>query len=224
MAEEEKGKSDRKMSFAFPSCRPPPLIPLSFSNAPTKPQSQAGMMAPKPPHNLPAPPPIKISSVRTTWDALEPQSRSLSASFPLKETIRHILHVIGDLGTIIEHWKGGEWIFQHRIVEFSRNQVGSTVHVDFKAVSEEQLNSQNASIRCLWWKEKGECYVLTSEVLHLAEFLFNETLSLQLHGEFYRTLERFKPLKVTDRLSPIDEIRACIDFLATHASAGLITC
>lgn len=121
------------------------------------------------------------------------QSFNPYAMYPTKA----ILKLKGDLDTMAEGWTKQERESQRRLVQFTRTQVGSTIHADFKPVSLEERLPNTICISCIMWEGKDECYVTSVDTIYLLESLVAVRFTVEEKNRIRRNLEGFRPLTVS---------------------------
>lgn len=110
-----------------------------------------------------------------------------------------ILKINGKLDTMAEKWTQEEWDNRRRIVMFRKTQTGSTLSATFRAVPVNERPPNSICISCIWWAEKGECYVTSVDTIHLLEQLVASPnrFSVEEKNRIRRNLEGFHPLTVS---------------------------
>ncbi|KOS21925.1 hypothetical protein ESCO_002113 [Escovopsis weberi] len=110
-----------------------------------------------------------------------------------------ILKITGKLDTMAEKWTHDEWENRRRIVMFRKTQQGSTLTASFRAVPVNERPPNSICISCIWWAEKGECYVTSVDTIHLLEQLVAapNRFSVEEKNRIRRNLEGFHPLTVS---------------------------
>ncbi|RYC77853.1 hypothetical protein BFJ63_vAg19273, partial [Fusarium oxysporum f. sp. narcissi] len=86
-----------------------------------------------------------------------------------------------------------------RIVLFRKTQKGSTVNATCQSVSVNERPTNSICISCIWWAEKGECYVTSVDTIHLLEQLIAapSRFSVEEKNRIRRNLEGFHPRTVS---------------------------
>lgn len=110
-----------------------------------------------------------------------------------------VLKITGKLEEMAEHWTQEEWDNRRRIVIFRKSQTGSTLTASFRAVPVNDRPPSSICISCIWWAEKGECYVTSVDTIHLLEQLVAapNRFSVEEKNRIRRNLEGFHPLTVS---------------------------
>ena len=110
-----------------------------------------------------------------------------------------ILKINGKLDTMAENWTQEEWSNRRRIVMFRRSQAGSTLNASFRPVPVNERPPNSICISCIWWAEKGECFVTSVDTIHLLEQLVMgpTRFSVEEKNRIRRNLEGFHPLTVS---------------------------
>ncbi|KAK8172623.1 hypothetical protein BKA80DRAFT_251931 [Phyllosticta citrichinensis] len=107
------------------------------------------------------------------------------------------LKIEGDLNAMAEGWTKDEWEAKRRLVQFRRNQNGSTINTSFKAVAPEDRTPHSICISCIWWAEKQECFVTSVDTIYLLESLVGVRFTVEEKNRIRRNLEGFRPLTVS---------------------------
>jgi hypothetical protein len=121
------------------------------------------------------------------------QSFNPYAMYPLKA----VLKLNGDLDAMAEKWSVEEFEGRRRLVQFTRRQNGSTIHVDFKSIAPEDRQPNSITISCIWWEEKKECFVTSVDTIFLLESLVAVRFTVEEKNRIRRNLEGFRPLTVS---------------------------
>ncbi|KAJ6126916.1 hypothetical protein N7523_002528 [Penicillium sp. IBT 18751x] len=116
-----------------------------------------------------------------------------------------ILKLNGDLDTMTEGWTKQERDSQRRLVQFTRNQIGSTIHADFKPVAPEDRPQNSICISCISWEGKDECYVTSVDTIYLLEALVGVRFTVEEKNRIRRNLEGFRPLTVSKAKADSEE-------------------
>ncbi|KAG7424513.1 Krueppel-like factor 11 [Fusarium oxysporum f. sp. raphani] len=82
-----------------------------------------------------------------------------------------VLKIAGKLESMAENWTSEEWANRRRVVLFHKTQKGSTVNATYQSVSVNNILHGSIYISCIWWAEKGECYVTSVDTIYLLEQL-----------------------------------------------------
>ncbi|WVO20809.1 uncharacterized protein IAS62_002109 [Cryptococcus decagattii] len=83
------------------------------------------------------------------------------------------LSITGDLSTVGKGWTTEEWHTRRRLVQFWRRQEGTTIHTQFRVISQSEWSSSQSSIviSCVFWEEKNSCYITSVDIIYLLEAL-----------------------------------------------------
>jgi hypothetical protein len=108
-----------------------------------------------------------------------------------------VLKLNGDLDAMAEGWATEERDSQRRLVQFTRSQIGSTIHADFKPVAPEDRAPNSICISCILWEEKQECYVTSVDTIYLLESLVGVRFTVEEKNRIRRNLEGFRPLTIS---------------------------
>lgn len=109
------------------------------------------------------------------------------------------LSLTANLESMAENWTPEEWEKKRRIVMFKKQQDGNVARVSFKPVSEAERPPNSICISCIWWEEKGACFVTSVDTIHLLEQLLRapNRFPVDEKNRIRRNLEQFKPLTVS---------------------------
>lgn len=110
-----------------------------------------------------------------------------------------LLKINGKLDSMAENWTQEEWSNRRRIVMFRRSQTGSTLNASFRPVPVNERPPNSICISCIWWAEKGECFVTSVDTIYLLEQLVMgpTRFSVEEKNRIRRNLEGFHPLTVS---------------------------
>lgn len=110
-----------------------------------------------------------------------------------------VLKIGGKLETMAENWTAEEWANRRRIVLFRKTQKGSTVNATCQSISVNDRPPNSVCISCIWWAEKGECYVTSVDTIYLLEQLVAapNRFSVEEKNRIRRNLEGFHPQTVS---------------------------
>ncbi|KAF5978975.1 hypothetical protein FBULB1_5912 [Fusarium bulbicola] len=113
---------------------------------------------------------------------------------------RVVLNIAGNLESMAENWTPEEWGNRRRIVLFRKTQKGSTVNATCQPVGVNERPTNGICISCIWWAEKGECYVTSVDTIHLLEQLVAapNRFSVEEKDRIRRNLEGFHPKTVSE--------------------------
>ncbi|KAI9172561.1 hypothetical protein HJFPF1_02067 [Paramyrothecium foliicola] len=110
-----------------------------------------------------------------------------------------VLKINGNLSMMAENWTQEEWDNRRRIVMFRKSQQGSTLTASFRAVPVSERPPNSICVSCIWWAEKGECFVTSVDTIHLLEQLVAapSRFSVEEKNRIRRNLEGFHPQTVS---------------------------
>ncbi|ORY70487.1 uncharacterized protein BCR38DRAFT_504073 [Pseudomassariella vexata] len=156
--------------------------------------------------SLPAPMHNSTLLVRTsTLQSQSPNSGQYNPYqlFPQKAQLK----INGDLESMANGWSKEEWENRRRIVLFTKKLQGSVVTTSFRPVSVNERPSHSICISCIWWAEKGECYVTSVDTIHLLEQLVAapSRFTVEEKNRIRRNLEGFRPLTVSKAKADSEE-------------------
>ena len=107
------------------------------------------------------------------------------------------LKLIGDLDAVAKVWTEDQRNASRKLIEFSREQVNSTIHATFKTVTPEERQPHNITVSCIRWKERDECYVTSVDTIFLLESLIGVRFTVEEKNRIRRNLEGFRPMTVS---------------------------
>lgn len=110
-----------------------------------------------------------------------------------------VLKINGRLDNMAENWTQEEWSNRRRIVMFRRSQQSSTLTASFKPISVNERPPNSICVSCIWWAEKGKCYVTSVDTIYLLEQLVAapNRFSVEEKNRIRRNLEGFHPVTVS---------------------------
>ncbi|KAI5779280.1 hypothetical protein EDC01DRAFT_633970 [Geopyxis carbonaria] len=108
-----------------------------------------------------------------------------------------ILRFQGELGDMAKHWSSDEWDSRRRLVQFWRNQKDNTIHTTFRPVEPNDRDLHGICISCIWWAEKGQCFVTSVDCIHLLESLIAVRFTVEEKNRIRRNLEGCSPQTVS---------------------------
>lgn len=114
-------------------------------------------------------------------------------------TTKAVLKINGRLDGMAESWTQEEWSNRRRIVMFRRSQQGSTLTASCKPVSVNERPPNSICVSCIYWAEKGKCYVTSVDTIYLLEQLVAapNRFSVEEKNRIRRNLEGFHPVTVS---------------------------
>jgi hypothetical protein len=133
------------------------------------------------------------SPAATPHGAHASQQFNAYALYPHKAKLE--LH--GDLGAMARNWTEEEWECKRRLVHFKRSQSGSTITTHFQPVTAENRPPTSICISCIYWEERGECFVTSVDTIYLLEQLVAARFTVEEKNRIRRNLEGFRPLTVS---------------------------
>lgn len=117
------------------------------------------------------------------------------------------LKISGKLDTMTEGWTHEEWENRRRIVRFRKTQTGSTLTATFHPVPVNERPPNSICVSCIYWAEKGECYVTSVDTIQLLEQLVAapNRFSVEEKNRIRRNLEGFHPFTVSKAKADSEE-------------------
>ena len=126
------------------------------------------------------------TSVDAPWQMLPP--------VPISSRLNINNH---DLSKITQKWTDQELQAGRRLPQFRRRQSRAIVTLDFKIVMTADCTFDSICVSCVFWQEKGECYITSVDALLLSEIL----LGVRFHGKdknrIRRRMDEFRPVTVS---------------------------
>ncbi|EMT69819.1 hypothetical protein NOF04DRAFT_1410534 [Fusarium oxysporum II5] len=106
-----------------------------------------------------------------------------------------VLKISGKRESMVEKWTSEECSNRRRIVLFRKTQKGSTVNATCQSVSVNERPANSICISCIWWAEKGECYVTSVDIIRLLEQFVAapNRFSVEEKNRIRRNLKGFNP-------------------------------
>ncbi|KAK0622016.1 hypothetical protein B0T17DRAFT_535672 [Bombardia bombarda] len=121
--------------------------------------------------------------------------------YPVYQSTKATLKIIGQLSSMAENWTTEEWQNRRRLVLFSKKQTGNVLTVQFKPVSISERPPHSATISCIFWEEKRECFVTSVDTILLLEHLLITPVpgkfAVEERNRIRRNLEGFHPQTVS---------------------------
>src|SRR3569833_3295969 len=106
-----------------------------------------------------------------------------------------------------QDWTQEEWHNKRRIVLFKKKQNGSHLEMSFRPVPVGERPTNSICISCIYWAEKGECFVTSVDTIRLLEQLVvaPARFSVEEKNRIRRNLEGFTPLAVSKAKAESEE-------------------
>jgi len=108
-----------------------------------------------------------------------------------------VLEIQGDLAGMARRWTEEEWASKRRLVQFWRQQKGSTIHATFRPIPQSDRPTSAVCVSCIWWAERNECFVTSVDCIYLLESLIAVRFTVEEKNRIRRNLEGFRPLTVS---------------------------
>lgn len=209
-------------SYTDHYARPPPILRspagapwASFNNldslrSPTSAVGSHGSLIrpgfPTSQHSTSHAPPLVRTSTLTQQAVSNSGGGSGHRGYGLYQT-KATLKILGDLQSMAENWTHEEWDNRRRLVVFKKQQTGSVLSITFRPVSAAERPPNSICISCIWWRERGECYVTSVDTIHLLEQLLAapSRFSVEEKNRIRRNLEGFHPLTVSKAKAESEE-------------------
>jgi hypothetical protein len=163
----------------------------------TAPPSRPTVTALPSPASVANPPLIRTSTIQQTpspaGTPLGGQQFNASFLYPNKAK----LEINGDLDAMAQSWTPEEWEAKRRLVCFQRSQSGSTINTSFKPVTLDDRPPNSICISCIYWEDKGECFITSVDTIYLLEQMVAARFTVEEKNRIRRNLEGFHPLTVS---------------------------
>lgn len=143
------------------------------------------------------PPLIRTSTITQSPTTPGAQSQSFNPYAMYPANTKAMLKIDGDLNTMVDNWTPDEWDVKRRLVQFRRSQAGSVITTTFEPVSPEERAPNSICVSCIYWAEKGECYVTSVDTIQLLEALVAVRFTVEEKNRIRRNLEGFRPATVS---------------------------
>lgn len=143
------------------------------------------------------PPLIRTSTITQSPTTPGAQSQSFNPYAMYPANTKAMLKIDGDLNSMVDNWTPEEWDVKRRLVQFRRSQAGSVITTTFEPVSPEERAPNSICVSCIYWAEKGECYVTSVDTIQLLEALVAVRFTVEEKNRIRRNLEGFRPATVS---------------------------
>ena len=162
------------------------------------PPTPSPLIQPTTPSSLDANPPL----VRTLTLQIHPNNSGSGSSLNpygiYPHTSKAVLNIEGDLDSVAAApWSPEEIENRRKIVQFWRHQIGATINTNFAVVATNERQPNSICISCIYWEEKGECYVTSVDCIYLLESLISVRFTVEEKNRIRRNLEGFRPMTVS---------------------------
>lgn len=135
-------------------------------------------------------------------------SSAASALYPYG--YKAILHINGDLNTMVDGWTTEECTAKRRLVKFWRSQNNNNIDAEFEAVPADSSPPKGICVSCIWWENKQECYVTSVDTIYLLESLVAIRFTVEEKNRIRRNLEGLGPITVSKTRSDSEEFFSLI--------------
>ena len=151
---------------------------------------------------VPSPQDANPPLVRTSTLQTHPNNAGSGSSFNpygiYPHTSKAVLNIEGDLDSVAAApWSPEEVENRRKIVQFWRHQKGATINTNFAVVATNERQPNSICISCIYWEEKGECYVTSVDCIYLLESLISVRFTVEEKNRIRRNLEGFRPMTVS---------------------------
>jgi hypothetical protein len=86
---------------------------------------------------------------------------------------------------------------RRRLVEFSPQRNGNVITCSFHPVSPGDHKPPNIVVSCIFWEERGDCFITSVDCIHLLESLIGVRFQVEEKNRIRRNLEGFRPITVS---------------------------
>ncbi|GAB7342327.1 hypothetical protein MBLNU457_g0554t2 [Dothideomycetes sp. NU457] len=151
--------------------------------------------------------PTLVRTSTLNGDVVGPVPVSNYHSYPYQSNTKAVLKLDGDLNSMTENWKADEVSTQRRLVRFTRSQSNNTITAQFQPVTLEDHAKAPGHIyvNCIYWKEKGQCYITSVDTIQLLEALVAVRFTVEEKNRIRRNLEGFRPATVSKTRADCEE-------------------
>ncbi|KAK4188914.1 hypothetical protein QBC35DRAFT_381590 [Podospora australis] len=110
-----------------------------------------------------------------------------------------VLNLMGDLNSMDKNWTPEEWSKKRRLVMFNKRQKGNVTSVSFRPIPEQEYRQNSICVSCIWWEEKGDCFVTSVDTIALLEQLLvaPSKFPVDEKNRIRRNLEHYRPCTVS---------------------------
>lgn len=140
-----------------------------------------------------------ISAIQQIGTDYDNQQRYMSSNALGTQKAR--LEVNGNLEDMAQNWTEGELEARRRLVLFERSLLGSVITATFRPVEINERPPNSICVSCIYWDDKGECFVTSVDILYLFEQLVATRFTVEEKNRIRRNLEGFRPQTVS-KLNP----------------------
>ncbi|KAK7583131.1 hypothetical protein V3481_012425 [Fusarium oxysporum f. sp. vasinfectum] len=111
------------------------------------------------------------------------------------------LKINGELASMAENWTPEEKANSRRVVLFHKTQKESTVNATCHPVSVNERPTNSICISCIWWAEKGKCYITSTDIIDLLDYLVAKTnrFTVEEKNRVRSNLDMFGPSTVSEK-------------------------
>lgn len=160
--------------------------------------SSSKMPPPTQPQQEVNPPLVRTSTLQSHQNTSNSTPGSFNPYGIYPHTSKAVLNIEGDLDTVAaSQWSQEEIENKRKIVQFWRNQKGATINTNFTVVATNERQPNSICISCIYWEEKGECYVTSVDCIYLLESLISVRFTVEEKNRIRRNLEGFRPMTVS---------------------------
>jgi hypothetical protein len=101
-----------------------------------------------------------------------------------------VLNVGGGLNGMCDGWNQDEKDARRRIIQLCRSQAGNVITATLELVTKTSHFADKLRISCIWWEEKGECYITKADIMALLESLVGVCPSNEEKSRLSKLLEK----------------------------------
>jgi hypothetical protein len=107
------------------------------------------------------------------------------------------LKIQGSMDEMAINWSTEEWDNRRRLVQFWRRQDGNDIYCTFAPISASERQPNSIVVSCIYWHEKGDCYITSVDTIMLLENLIGVRFTVEEKNRIRRNLEGFRPVTVS---------------------------
>ena len=149
-------------------------------------------------------PPQQVALSRTSPAPLQALERILRR-YESRRAARHVrvaLHLEGDLRNVGKNLSDEEKVRCRRLVRFVRKEEGNKLRLFFYPIRQEEYEEGFFVISCIYREDSRDTWCTSVDLIHLIEFISQETKSNNEKGRIRRNLEFLRPTTVSRMVRP----------------------
>jgi hypothetical protein len=149
-------------------------------------------------------PPHQVAQSGTSPAPLQALERILRR-YESRRAARHVrvaLHLEGDLRSVGKDLSDEEKVRCRRLVRFVRKEEGNKLRLFFYPIRQEEYEEGFFVISCIYREDSRDTWCTSVDLIHLIEFISQETKSNNEKGRIRRNLEFLRPTTVSRVVRP----------------------